>query len=154
MIRRILLLLTLATMLLSQASHAAVPINRVTTGNCPNGRTWVSNIEYESTTGDIICISGIRCDGSTYTNCPSGGKTGPQGSSTTIDNGNLVVVITGGSARVTVHRASDGHQVHDFGTVSGSASVPTSSIGSGNFTVAARDPSTDMVADANMITIP
>lgn len=151
---RFLVVLVLATVTGVTSSLFAVPINRVTTGPCSNGRTWISNIEYESTTGDIICISGTRCDGSTYSNCPSGGPTGPQGSTSTIDNGNLVVTVTNGLGRVTVHRASDGHQVHDFGTVSGSASVPTSSIGSGNYTIVVRDPSSETAAHATVTTIP
>lgn len=126
--------LLLFCLLLATASYAGT--NRVATGPCANGRTWVSNFEFDDN-ATPVCAVGVRCDGSTYNTCspsqsmPSGPK-----ASVSVTGNQLLVTISSGSGRVTIHStAQDSNLVYDVGVFSGTVSVAVTTLGSGAFTV-------------------
>ena len=136
-------------------SYAMAGTNRVATGQCPNGRTWVSSIEFDDN-GTPLCAVGVRCDGSTYNTC-SPSKSMPSGpqSSVSISGNQVLVTISSGSGRVTIHSTSEGaNLVYDFGVFSGTVSVASSTIGSGSFTIVTHSADEyGLVTDGDMLSL-
>ena len=97
----------------------------------------------------------FNCSGQSYDNCnPPQAPSGPK-VTVGVSGGTMTVNVTGGSAFVTVHASTgSGSQVYTFGVVSTSASVSTSVLGSGTFTVVAC-PSADegYPSDVDQVTI-
>lgn len=143
----------LAAVLILSATALSANINRLVSGSCGNGRTWWCNTEFNNN-GVPVCMMGMGCDGNTYNTCPSGPPPSGGVTSVTVSGGILYITVTSGPAQVTVHDSATGvNQVYDFGTVS-SASVSTSTLGTGNFTIVTHSTSIQgLITDAVMITI-
>jgi len=110
--------------------------NRLVSGQCTNGRTWFSNIEFDDN-GRFVCAYGADCAGRIYNNCPSGGGSPKMG--VVVDGGMINISVTNGPAWVTIHNTANGtNVVYDFGLVYTSASVSVELIGDGDFTVTAQ----------------
>lgn len=127
--------------------------NRLVSGNCKNGRTWYANIEFDNQ-GRYVCANGMDCSGRSYDNCSSGGGSAPKMG--VIRNGSMIdITVSNGPAWVTIHSTANGtNLVYDFGLVATSASVPTSTIGTGDFTVVAQSAfEFGDATDATMLTL-